>query len=135
MKMKRLLIILFVLFSPLAMGQEKLVFTAPVLTDPGGTSFTITYRGFDEEAQLVIVRFRECDSAGVWLPNGKVYTVKITGYDALLALSQLETANFSTVSFKRKLIAWLQQHGTPPYLPAGTTSGNPTVPTTSTTLP
>lgn len=113
--------------------QEKLVLDAPVGVEVGTRSFTQTYFAMDKEARLILVRFRECDTNGVFLVNGKVHNVRVQGYDALVGINAIETGNFSTVPFSKKLVAWLQTHGTPPYLPPGVATGSPILPTTTTT--
>jgi hypothetical protein len=129
-KRKCLLVVCAALFLCVVLAQEKVVFDSAILTDAGATTFGVAAVSFNWETPQVQVKLRECDANGQFITGGRVKHVTVTGHQAAVAVGFLEKANFTSISFKTRLITWLQNNG---HLGSGAISGTPQTPTTTTT--
>ncbi len=93
---------------------EQLDLLTPAKARPGTSFWRPVRLVLDEEAELIEAGFRGA--------NGERTTGSYHGDEALILMRQLDIANLSVKSMRRRVIEKMQADG---ILPAGTISGTP----------
>lgn len=101
---------------------EIVTLNAPVLSDPGATTFRIALIVLDWQGAALKIHLREWAN-GAFVPGGKLIPIGYEGPTATSLMVALNKANLTTQSLHQRVMARLLADGK---LPAGTASGSAT---------
>lgn len=122
--MKQLAFILAFIVSAPLIAQERVTFSAPVLSDAGATTFRVAQITFNfEGGGGIVATLKEFDGTG-FVTRGKQITVRYDDTDpaTVTILRALNTVDLSVKSLQRRLIERFIADGK---IPTGTPSGVP----------